>query len=189
MAHGILLGVDWSAISAVASSFAFVVAMGVFLLQLRDRRRHQATLVSAWATRVDTSPTATDCTVHYVFANNSTEPIWEAEAYLSLSNRDGGFCPLGEQEELGLVPPDRRREMSLWCAIPDGVEEQLKVDRVAPENLPRISVQFLDAGGRRWRRTSNGSLLPLGVGRPPSFVTRIRLRIHGTSWPKGQDWL
>ena len=62
-------------IAAIAASLAFLVSLGVFLLQLGDRRRRQASLVSAWVSAVDSGVTASVCTVYLRVANHSDEPV------------------------------------------------------------------------------------------------------------------
>lgn len=109
--------------------------------------------MSAWVTKVDTSPTATTVIVHVTVANHSDEPVWEC---VSLIVRRGTEDRSGMNAALDhgvLAPGEERPETVTVRAVPEW-----QASEVRPNDLPRVILSFVDSSRRGWTRAIDGAL-------------------------------
>jgi hypothetical protein len=152
----------WAAwLATIGALAAFLVSLWVFIVQLLDRRRRQASMVSGWVTSIDSGRAATECVVHFTVANRSDEPVWNCLAdlwFVDLSRSGSPGTPIGGTD-LGVVAPGGERSVPVQCPIPT---PKWQVDWVGPADFPMVLLQFVDASGLGWKRTVDGALLSMG---------------------------
>jgi hypothetical protein len=125
---------DW--IGAIGTTLAFFVAFIVLFLDLRERRRAQASQVAAWFER-DTS----NVTLHV--ANSSGVPIYKVRVSPQFLKVD--------YETISYPLLEPRKDVSpLTIPLPGG-------NQVSNEFLG-VQMLFSDSAGRRWKRLRNGKL-------------------------------
>lgn len=125
---------EW--LAAIGTTLAFFVAFGVLLLDVRERRRRQASQVSAWLERGKSS-----ATLHV--ANSSDVPVYKVRVTPQLLGRD--------YEILSFPLLEPRSELTpLTLSLPGS-------EQVSNEYLG-VQILFTDSVGRRWQRTRNGEL-------------------------------
>lgn len=121
---------DW--VGAVGTAAAFMLAAIIFVIAERDRKRRQASLVSAWVESAgDDSGRAV---VHLV--NGSGQPVYD----VSLQAEKVIAEPLHYE----VLPPEHREQIA---AVAD-VASPLSTYGLG------VTVRFTDASGRRWRRVA-----------------------------------
>ena len=114
--------------------------------QLDERIRRQASLVSAWISRRVASTVATTYVVAY--RNASHQPVTQCHFMITHAIR-GDL----HDKTLELVPPDTTSgELALDMGAPPSLEDR-----------PLLTLEFTDAGGRRWRREPVGDLRLVGA--------------------------
>ena len=160
-------------IAAISASLAFLVSLGVFSQQISDRRRKQASQVSAWVTKMDSSPTATTSVVHFTIANHSDEPVWKCQA--DIAHGKGDLWILHVATDQGVIPPrSSRGELTVNVKTS---HPEWRASTIEPGDYPMVLLHFVDASGRQWRRTMDGALLDLG-----------RPQKRGSPWKRLRSW-
>jgi hypothetical protein len=125
---------DW--LAAIGTTLALFVAFSVLLLDVRERRRRQASQVTAWLERGESS-----VTLHV--ANSSDVPVYKVRITPQLLGRDYevlSFPLLGPGSEL----------TPLTLPLPGSKQ-------ISNEYLG-VQMVFADSAGRRWQRARNGEL-------------------------------
>jgi hypothetical protein len=125
---------DW--IAAIGTAFALLVAFAVLILDLKERRRHQASQAAAWLERG-----TSEVTLHV--ANSSDVPIYKVRVtpqFLGQDYKKISYPVLGPKAD----------DTPLSIPLPGSQE-------VSNEFLG-VEMVFADSGGRRWKRTRNGAL-------------------------------
>jgi hypothetical protein len=152
---------------------AFATGGAVLLRELgRDRRREedeekrQASSVAAWPIRVENlvEPLRT-LTAYLVLNNASSEPVYQVRIEYELESGSHMVT-----DEVDILPPGRsERELpkqlqETWVNSADGWIKRGSTTG-SPIRKPqyqswefRVAISFVDAGGRRWCRGSDGSL-------------------------------
>jgi cbb3-type cytochrome oxidase subunit 1 len=125
---------DW--ITAIGTTLAFLIAFVVLSLDLRERRRHQATQVAAWFER-----SQSEAVLHII--NSSDTPIYNVKMTPQLLGRDYDVI------SYPLVAP-KADHIALKMELPGSHEVSNK--------YLSVQMSFADSGGRRWKRTSGGRL-------------------------------
>lgn len=171
---------DWpSWLSAVGTVGAFVVALTILWIQLRDRRKDavmaQARLVAAWvadiAEREHENPS-----IFYAItvraANGSTEPVYDVVVTADLGargshERNPDVLGPNETREFVITAPREPRGQPLAMLrrdellLEDGSSILLEDGSgvLLLENyVPAVSISFVDSAGRRWIRQPKGEL-------------------------------
>ncbi|WP_426623425.1 hypothetical protein ACPPVW_12400 [Leifsonia sp. McL0607] len=135
------------AVAAAATVFAVWVAVGVASQDSRDRRRLQATMVSAWQAHMDPRvPNTIADTV--IVQNASTSAIYDVllswvGAWGNAKSDSPEYAPT---LRLSMIPPG-----SWWMQVtgnPGGAMDA----RVG------VLIEFSDGVGQRWMRTARGEL-------------------------------
>jgi hypothetical protein len=178
----------WAAwLAAFGAILAFIVALGVFGLQIKDRRRQQATEVCAWVDNVITAHTQgarfgptpprqlaiDEMRVSIHVANQSKEPVWDCAVDVLPDKGAVLDEALGGPEVLGVLPPgydttftkDCRSTIPSWHTV-----------EVAPSQFPSLRIEFTDASGRWWVRSGRGALINQGL------VDRMKPRTKLAFW-------
>jgi hypothetical protein len=124
---------DW--IAAIGTVLAFWVALVVFIVALKDRRRQQAAQVAAWLERGED-----ETSLHII--NSSDVPIYNVRADVKLLGQSRNFY-------LPVLGP-RADEILVKVPMPGG--------RQVSEKFANVEVFFTDSSGKRWRRREDGKL-------------------------------
>jgi hypothetical protein len=145
---------DWA--NAVSTALAFLIALGLFLIGLRDRRRadedrrrDRARHVWIWpggmSGNLVYSGEIMQHTVDWMVENKSSDPIARCRIGL-LSTPPAGVAVDKPSAEL-LRPADTIRGTLAYG--------QVQAEEAPP---PALQVIFVDSAGLQWRRDSNGNL-------------------------------
>ncbi len=124
---------DW--IAAIGTVLAFWVALVVFIVALKDRRRQQAAQVAAWLERGKN-----ETSLHIV--NSSDVPIYNVRADAKLLGQGRNFY----------LPVLRPRADEILDQVPMPGAGQVS------EKFANVEVFFADSSGKRWWRKENGKL-------------------------------
>jgi hypothetical protein len=124
---------DW--IAAIGTVLAFWVALVVFIVALRDRRRQQAAQVAAWLERGED-----DTSLHII--NSSDVPVYNVRADAKLLGQSRNFY-------LPVLGP-RSDEMLIKVPMPGSTQVSGK--------FANVEVFFADSSGKRWWRKEDGKL-------------------------------
>jgi hypothetical protein len=124
---------DW--IVAIGTVLAFWVALAVFIVAVRDRRRQQAAQVAAWLERGED-----ETSLHIV--NSSDVPIYNVRADAKLLGQSRNFY-------LPVLRP-RADEILVKVPMPGGKQ--------VSEKFANVEVFFADSSGKRWWRKEDGKL-------------------------------
>ena len=194
----------WAAWGAALGAFlAFFVALGVFALQIKDRRRIQASKVSGWVVSLE-GPTErailggdSECDpgnihprgrVRFKVANHSDEPISAVHARLVAASEYSIRRIHGNSiasDLLGTLVPQEQRLVEL--DYPNVQLFRLFSGRpIPPTFYPGVEISFVDANGRRWIRSGNGLLTPTASFYPLSMRVQNRWR-QGLRKPEGYN--
>jgi hypothetical protein len=160
--HLFAAGPDWGSVpdwlAALGTVAAFAVALQLLAKELEvrreaeeDRRSEQARLVSAWP----------------------QDPFWEqGQTWLPVAIRNGSSEPVYQVRAV-MVPPESPYASDPEVATADVNKVRVRREIVAPGQLTiahfgiealnvvpgPISVSFIDAAGRRWKRYPDGRLV------------------------------
>jgi hypothetical protein len=163
---------DW--FNAAATSLAFGVALLLFLIGLRDRRRatedrerDQARKVWLWARWHDLENEKLSERITWYINNHSDDPVIDCRVGLAST----------PTREVATRPPDRR-----LIQAGEETEGWLAHDTVylGDHPQPRLQLLFTDAAGLQWRRDSEGHLTlwrrprPAGAPRPARVGCAVR---------------
>jgi hypothetical protein len=142
---------DWIAIgtlvAAIGTVGAFMAGLYILGVQVIDRRRAQARLVSAWLTEIRKDPEPPLVLVVRV-ENSSAEPAFGVTVRLVYGN-SGTFV-----RDIGVLGPDEATEL------------ELVVPGLRPID-PAPDITFIDAAGRHWTRYGKSGKLINGDPYPP----------------------
>lgn len=123
-------------LGAIGTTLALLVAFAVFALDLRERRRKQASQVAAWFERHDA-----DATLHV--ANASDAPIYNVRVHPKL---------LGQVAATILYP----------VLGPGADERELTIpmpgSRQVSNRFFNVEIYFADSASRLWKRKADGKL-------------------------------
>jgi hypothetical protein len=122
-------------IEAIGTVLAFWVALAVFIVALKDRRRQQAAQVAAWLQRGKNK-----ISLHIV--NSSDVPIYNVRADAKLLGQSRSF----------LLPVLGPRADEILVKVPMPGSTQVS------EKFANVEVFFVDSSGRRWWRKEDGKL-------------------------------
>lgn len=125
---------DW--IGAIGTTLALFVAFGVLILDLKERRRRQASAVAAWLERGQD-----DVILHVV--NSSDVPIYDVRIIPKF---------LGQTYEIISYPLMGSRSDYTPLTLPLPGNQQVS------NNYLGVEMLFADSAGRRWKRSINGKL-------------------------------
>jgi hypothetical protein len=157
-------------LEAIGTIGAFGTGGVVLLRELnRDREREiaserqQAGAVAAWATHVESTgiPVPRVHTV-LVLSNGSQEPVYHVE----IEYKSGTDI---QTDRIDFLPPGRQeRELPVSLQETWVKSEERWIKRESPSETTKnphtaewkfgVIINFIDAGGRSWRRESDGSL-------------------------------
>jgi hypothetical protein len=124
---------------------ANALANRTFEAQLDERRRRQASLMNAWMERRIDAQGNTTFEGHYV--NESLQPVFECRFSMTVERRGGG--PFVTEDHV--VPPGQGGDLAYNVGSSPDSDDQ-----------PRLTVEFTDAAGNRWRREPEGELNYVG---------------------------
>jgi hypothetical protein len=123
-------------LEAIGTTLVLFVAFAVFALDLRERRRKQASQVAAWFERHDA-----DATLHV--ANSSDAPIYNVRVEPKLLGQVAATIrypvlgPSADETELTIPMPGSRQVSNRFF---------------------NVEIYFSDGAGRLWRRKADGKL-------------------------------
>jgi hypothetical protein len=179
---------DWA--NAAATTLAFTIALVLFLIGLRDRRRAYDDQLSAQARKVWVWPDDWEGTLEIDYAeprlfqvhsarwrieNHSDDPITSCYVYL-----------WGRGEGRDSTPPRPYDYPTVEVVRPgETVRGEIPYNELIPEGSPGpwVDLDFLDAGGVRWLRTGPGHLELKSRPQDRRYLDRIankrrRIRHH-----------
>lgn len=125
---------DW--IAAIGTTLAFFVAFAVFALEVKERRRRQASQVAAWLERAQP-----DAILH--IANSSEVPVYNIQVTPQILGRDY------ETFKLPVLAP---KKDDATRTVPVPLNEEISNEYLGAKIL------FTDSSGRRWNRNRDGKL-------------------------------
>jgi len=145
---------DW--LAAVGTLLAFVVALRLLFKELaahreqeEDRRRNQASLVTAWMMSKPLSRTEERSAI--MIRNGSDEPVFD------------GWCVLVASTSRFASEREPVFDWEFrWRVLPphETLEDELDLPQLlTPPWDARIRLSFTDAAGRRWTRYPDGQLV------------------------------
>jgi hypothetical protein len=132
----------WNAVEAIGTSGALLVAATALLGQVKDKRREQASKVSAVFGGA-TGEGNGKHTVRVRVTNRSDEPIYEVSCFV---RGHQGHMPYGETRPF---------------TLPGQGDGQYEIPEVQEDGLlywREVGVHFRDAAGRHWTRFPDGHL-------------------------------
>lgn len=148
---GIDLAQSWAeAVGALGTALAFVVAAFVYRRAESDRRERHADQARLVFFVTERNPTG----VRVLVRNLSTAPVYFVASAVQVQPGTGPTAETGRLAEV--LPPDHVGE-EVWSRMaPTMLDERGKVKVTGPvAQLERVTIGFLDAHGRQWRRAGN----------------------------------
>jgi hypothetical protein len=171
---------DWIAIvSAVASTFTAAIAIALSYIsyrrtqdinrqEIRDRRRSQARLITAWWTRVEEnsrgaasrdaeSTTWPEETGYRIWLGNSSdEAAYGCAITADAELTDEGVAELGSKGYTGrpYMIIDKRQVIINAGTLPPRERLSFRLDRSIISSIGKLTIEFRDANGVEWRRVA-----------------------------------
>jgi hypothetical protein len=144
----------------------------------REARRAQATLVSAWR-----APDTPGPPPGALVRNASEAPVYE----VVVTYLDYRAAWIGS-EPFGLVPPDREPVVIKLATTGTIVGDPLPGFTADTKRSARVSVDFTDAAGVRWRRDERGALTDFDPDNPPDHRRAVEFEARGQRWRRDENW-
>jgi hypothetical protein len=158
-----LIGVVWGSVpdwvGALGTTGALLAAVAVLALDLRRRReeirhreRAQAELIAAWVETSSPTSSSTRTTYHVRIVNQSELPVYETMLRIEWPRKTPGH-----HWGVGVVAPGADISKPIdFDAYPDDVHYQY----VRSGMHPLVSLGFIDAAGKPWRKYGDGKIEP-----------------------------
>ena len=150
---------EW--LSAIGTVGAFCVSLWLLWVQIEESKKRRSDELANTAKHISGWCDLTDDSATLWVQNLSKEPVYYLVAYI------GKF---GTDLEL-LSEPDNIYMDAVFGTVPPEAKLDLLVDKcfVTGErfpDIPEVAIEFTDATGAHWRRTSDGKLNQIKGRRP-----------------------
>jgi hypothetical protein len=159
--------IDWTAVGALATAVAVIVALAALVLDRLDRtsdeKRKQATRVTAWLTDWGDFMTGTPSSA--VLSNASGVPVFRVVVWMVLMQGAGAQSG----EEAARDRADWLRPTVIGVLPPGRYAADLTPFDPGMHRRPYVEIAFTDAAGRHWIRRSTGRLEEISKGAPEHY--------------------